>query len=154
MHSKIIKYPDLISSSVITNTEIQSMDIMNIFVLDDNYNDRITWFQTEYKEHNLFYAPNAPMALHILDKQKFDLIFLDHDLDNSWYLQSDHYLFNTGYQVAKGLLATINATTNVIIHSWNPIGADRMLDVLQQRKHGKVHYFPFGHFKSDIWKIF
>jgi len=125
---------------------------MNIFVLDDDFENRIAWFQSAYKDHNLVYALDAVTALDILSKRKFDLIFLDHDLGGD-FLQDSNDL-NTGYQVAKGLLQTINAETNVIVHSWNPAGAKRMLNILQGRARGRALCYPFGRFSADIWQVF
>jgi predicted O-methyltransferase YrrM len=125
---------------------------MNIFVLDDDLEIRISWFQEAYKDHTLVYALDAVTALDILNKRKFDLIFLDHDLGGGFMQDSDYH--NTGYQVAKGLLQTINAETNVIIHSWNPDGAKRMADVLYEREKGRVLRQPFGRFSADIWMVF
>jgi hypothetical protein len=68
---------------------------------------------------------NVKVAIDELHKTKYDMIFLDHDLDQRIYVDSKEE--NTGFQVAKELKHTLNATTLCVIHSLNPIGASMML---------------------------
>jgi len=57
----------------------------------------------------------------------FDLIFLDHDLDNRVFVDSEEE--NTGYQLAK-YIAENNVRGKIIIHSMNTYGAARMQEIL------------------------
>ncbi len=61
----------------------------------------------------------------------FDSIYLDHDLDQRVFVDSDED--NTGYQLAK-YIADKNIDAEIIIHSYNPFGAARMNDVLPDAK--------------------
>jgi hypothetical protein len=82
-------------------------------------------------------------ALNFLCKNKYDIIFLDHDLDDRAFVDSNEA--NTGYQVAKELKNTINASTQCILHTMNSIGAKNMLAVLN-----KATYIPFHILKESI----
>jgi CheY-like chemotaxis protein len=125
---------------------------MKIFVLEDDTEYRIPQFQELFAAHNLVYAVDSGQALEALRQQKFDLIFLDHDLGGQLYVDSRRH--NTGYQVAAGLRKTINAETNVVVHSWNPAGAENIAKLLAKRARGKVKRIPFGQFDARILREF
>jgi hypothetical protein len=105
--------------------------IKKIFVLEDDPS-RIKWFQQKFCMIPLVKIMSMALpAKKELHNQKYDLIFLDHDLDNDVYVDShedlDAIQWNTGYQVMKGIPLSVNKDTPVIIHSLNTVGAANML---------------------------
>ena len=66
-------------------------------------------------------------AVSALDKETFELIFLDHDLDGRTMVESGP---GTGFEVAQHLMTTANKSAQVIVHTLNDKGARAMLDVL------------------------
>ena len=83
-------------------------------------------------------------AITNIQNLKYDLILLDHDLGGRVYVTEDSEN-GTGYDVAKAIPNTINKTTLVVVHSFNPTGVHNILNVLPNAK-----YIPFGEqlFKS------
>lgn len=76
-----------------------------------------------------------------MSNEKFDFIFLDHDLGGQVYVDSEDE--NTGFQLCKHLVKTENIATKVMIHSWNEPAAKKMMEFLNEKKQAKVIYFPF-----------
>lgn len=118
-----------------------------VFLLEDN-EERIKWFKSQYPE--VLVAINVDEARKLLSTQKFDLFFLDHDLEEAHYES-----YNLGYDVSgdrSGLeiaaeiaLENIKNYSNVIIHSWNHDGAKRMSGILPGS-----FLIPFGRFEIDV----
>ena len=85
---------------------------MKIFILEDNL-ERIKWFKDKFIDHTLFISSNVDEAIKLYDSNKpFDTIFLDHDLDDLVFVNSNKK--NTGYQFAK-FLSTQKNTNNTKI---------------------------------------
>jgi len=114
---------------------------MNILILEDNA-ERIKWFVEKLSSHSTKFVTTADDAIAWIRKKKFDLIFLDHDLDGKTYQESGP---GTGFEVAQAIPETENKVTKVIIHSWNTVGAAEMKKLLPE---GTVA--PFGTFSIDI----
>lgn len=99
-----------------------------VFVLEDDQM-RIDWFNEKfYGIPFLFITKDVKEAISILRLIKFDLIFLDHDLEETSFYDEvqaeyDFYNRNNGLKVATALRDTINKETECIIHSMNPSGA-------------------------------
>lgn len=108
---------------------------MKILVLEDNL-QRIIKFKRGLIGHNVDYSETALLAKKLVMHNKYDLIFLDHDLGGEYCVNSDNR--NTGYQVAKQIKDSQNKDTDVIIHSCNYVGAFNIKEVL---KHGNL--IPF-----------
>ena len=109
---------------------------MRIFFLDDNPVRRQR-FASVHSACDIVFAQTAQEAIDVLSKDtNFDQIYLDHDLGNDTFVDSD--LENTGYQVAK-FLSDKDVRGEIIIHSFNAVGAKRMLQVLPQ-----AVYQPFN----------
>lgn len=115
---------------------------MNIFILEDN-KWRLVWFKQHFVGHHLDIASHVDAGEKYICNNKYDIIFLDHDLDDEVYVDSNH--FNTGYQLAKIILDSINKDTPVIVHSMNFPGAQNILSIL---KHG-VHRV-YGTFDKSV----
>jgi CheY-like chemotaxis protein len=98
---------------------------MKVLVLDDEpYRHQI--FQEHLSTEDVRYAWTAVEAVQALLSERFDLVLLDHDLalDDP----------GDGFEVAQALVETPNRETIVIVHSDNPYGAHRMLQVLRNAR--------------------
>lgn len=96
---------------------------MKIFVLEDNL-DRIQKFRQKLHKHSVTYCDYVEDAKKLLEKEKYDVIFFDHDLDNRIMVDSDDP--NTGYQLAKWIRAKGMKFDQIVIHTCNPIGGDNI----------------------------
>lgn len=117
---------------------------MKIFILEDDEN-RNRIFQNMFKKHDLIMTEFAIEAIKSIHIKKYDIIFLDHDLGGRQMVDSSYE--NTGYTVAKEIINSINKHTRVIIHSFNPVGAKNMNDILIHAERR-----PFGTFNESILK--
>jgi len=113
---------------------IDGTNLKSVFVLEDD-DQRIEWFKNTFsKVPNLVFCKKAGPGLEFVQEQKFDLIFLDHDLELDHYSAfmegREMQMETTGYFVAKHLPETINKETPVIIHSMNSVGAESMYQAL------------------------
>lgn len=98
--------------------------VHKIFVLEDSI-ERIKSFRRFLFNKEVVYTDDVDIAIRELTKTKFDLIFLDHDLDGKVFVDST--VEKTGYHVISCLRNSINEETMVIIHSVNPSGAANMV---------------------------
>lgn len=101
---------------------------MKVLFLDDD-EFRHTMVQLDIKRlgAKLVAVRTATDALKRVEREKFDLILLDHDLDGQTYVPSGP---GTGWEVAAAIPESQNADTPVVVHSLNELGARAMLDVL------------------------
>jgi CheY-like chemotaxis protein len=100
---------------------------MKVFCLED-MDVRISVFKKRYANDELTIAKTANEAIAILEKGlDYDLYLLDHDLGGEIFCSSK--LENSGYRVAE-FLSDKNVKGDIVIHSWNPIGAQNMLAIL------------------------
>jgi len=103
--------------------------VKTVFILEDN-EERIEFFNEVFKDCSKFITKNINVAIKELSRMKYDLIFLDHDLEELSVLDGSRPDYDeniaTGYPVAKELRNTVNCETPCIIHSMNPTGASLM----------------------------
>lgn len=121
---------------------------MRILFLDDML---VRWelFKAEVHLFNpsftTIYVQNSDDAISILKNQaKFDVVFLDHDLEDAHYVTGKGRSEKTGKDVAK-FITTLPRTKMpdlVVIHSWNPDGAEAMKYILATRNIVNMCY-PF-----------
>ena len=104
---------------------------MKIFILEDDEN-RIKVFKRSFIGIDLTMTDLADEAIKRLKTEKYDFIFLDHDLGGEVFVDSQNK--NTGSEVAKHITHTLNKSTMVIIHSFNPSGAKNMFDIMKSYK--------------------
>ena len=95
------------------------------------------YFRERWIAHDITHADNVVDAKAQF-APPYDLVCLDHDLGGETYVPSEHE--NTGYQFAR-YLATFQPMS-VVVHSWNNVGADRMVKALEG--HHVVQWMPFG----------
>jgi len=96
---------------------------MDILILEDS-SERQQAFLKKFSEFNLAIVETAQDAIEKLQSQKWDSILLDHDLGGETNVESGP---GTGYEVAQWLANNPDhKPEQIIIHSANPVGRDRM----------------------------
>lgn len=126
----------------------------NILILEDD-ETRIKYFQQRFlnvsSTHQIYYARTAQQAISLLSTiDKFELIFLDHDLGNRVFVSTDDE--NTGSEVVRFLIKNSHKYINTyfIIHSFNTVAAKQMLDDIYENITDNVLYVP-GVWTKDIF---
>jgi len=118
-----------------------------VFVLEDDQ-ERQDWFLKRFFGHTVDIAVSVAEGLTLLKTNRYDTIFLDHDLEFHHYGSNERDDETTGYAVAGYLAQNPRKQPNalVVVHSMNPSGSRRMLDVL--RDHGiNARQLPFPQLK-------
>jgi len=106
---------------------------MKVFALEDN-EVRIVLFRKWIPTIHI--TKDVKVAIELLKKNSYSLIFLDHDLGGVFEVSGP----NTGYEIAK-YIADNDIKGKIIIHSYNTVGAKNMMALLP-----KAIYLPFGSF--------
>jgi len=103
------------------------------------------WFEDKF---DLTVCMNAFTGESAVRSDKFDVIFLDHDLGKDGEeMESEER--NTGYQVSKVIMENVDTSTPIIIHSMNAVGAENMAQLLGAAGF-KVVKVPFGSMRENI----
>jgi len=101
---------------------------MNILILEDSQ-ERIEQFKASLILQKLYIFDNILDAKRECIVTDFNVMFLDHDLDNRMWVDSKEE--NTGYQFIKWMVDNqIQQDSLFYIHSMNPCGANKMLNCL------------------------
>jgi CheY-like chemotaxis protein len=114
------------------NITIKKESLKSIFILEDAQT-RIDWFRKTFDFVDyLVITDKINMALEQIKENKFDLIFLDHDLEEVDITRESCADFDwsqipNGLEVAEQIKHTINKETQVIVHSMNPVGASNII---------------------------
>lgn len=117
---------------------------IQIFLLDDDRR-RHRWFEKRFDGDDLDIAETVDEAKELLKENRYDAIFLDHDLLPEHYESNDHDDFaRTGYAVAEWLNENRdnNRAATVIVHTRNADAAVRMVEKLRETGR-QVEYVPF-----------
>lgn len=102
---------------------------MKVLILEDSVARIETFKRKLANEYDLYFFDQVRDAIEALSLMgPFDIVFLDHDLDDKIYVNSEEP--NTGYQLAKYISDNKLEFTQVIIHSMNAVGSARMKDIL------------------------
>ena len=113
-----------------------------VLVLDDDL-DRVAWFRNRLP--NAEFAHTADEAVKMLAANKYQAVFLDHDLTEEHYTKPTLKSFKgTGQEVAR-FMNTMKYKGVVVIHSRNLLGADMMMEYLPN-----AHLAPYGEFEVDL----
>lgn len=115
---------------------------MKILFLDDDA-IRTKTFRERTIGLSVFTCETVHGAISLLRKHEFAMASLDHDLGGLIHCPSDE---KSGYEVAK-IISKKYPDLPCIIHSFNPSGAKRMLDVLPN-----AVLIPFG--SETYWRAF
>jgi DNA-binding LytR/AlgR family response regulator len=110
---------------------------MKILFLDDNV-QRLMHAKKKWFAHDLILVETSYDAIEALKKNNFDFVSLDHDLGGKEYVPSGE---NTGYEVAQFIAKMKNPPPIVVVHSWNSVGARKMVQELENVT--EVDYQPF-----------
>lgn len=102
---------------------------MKILILDDDI-ERHRQFQKNFGHHDLTQVSTVEEAIRFLKTNKFDAVFLDHDLGGHSNVKSGGKE-PTGYDVALFMKENPQyMPKEVYIHSMNPAGAKNIKQVL------------------------
>ena len=102
---------------------------MRIFVLDDDM-QRIKWFKNAFldEKNSVYYSHNPVEAEQMLRNNKYDSIWLDHDLGGA-YTRGP---LGDGIDLARVMAKDkIQVDTPVVVHSLNHDGSENMLAALK-----------------------
>lgn len=117
---------------------------MKILFLDDS-TERIKVMKNNFgkKPNRLDVAETSRQAVHLLKKNSpYDMVMLDHDLGIE---SRTTRIEETGFQVAK-FITTLNTRlqpARIVIHTHNPVGAQRIKALLDIHKI-KCEISPFS----------
>lgn len=124
-------------------------DRMRILVLDDD-DERHEKFKHHLQGHNVEHVFTVDGIITVLlAEPNFDVVFLDHDLNDNWKYKSVSHIDGdnipgyigkcrvelNGVDVASfiaKILPKEKRPKAVVVHSWNPEGAEKMLEVLRE----------------------
>ena len=125
---------------------------LRVFVLDDD-TARHEWFAARFKRDHLDSAVEPARAIELLAANRYDAIFLDHDLLPEHYKnQQGEDDERTGYAVAAWLAgrgAGLHSAASVIVHTRNADGAWRMVSLLRDAGLTAEHV-PFPYLSQKI----
>lgn len=102
---------------------------MKIFIFEDDIN-RKKWFELTLKDNEVVCTDDLDLAVKCLMSTKYDMVFLDHDLEDKDY---------TGMDVAHVIGCTKNKDSWINIHSMNVVAAERMRQVMNDAGCGNVN---------------
>lgn len=117
---------------------------MTRILIVDDMETRHDSFRGWLPEAERVHVYNYDQAVKALQGDKFDVVYLDHDLSEMQTLGLEDSE-QSGYDVAL-YISKLKATKKpgrVVIHTWNPVGARRIAEVLHAAKISFVRQ-PFG----------
>lgn len=125
---------------------------MRVLFLDDDPNRRRI-AREYFAGHDLSEAETAQQAIHMLKKYSpYDLVHLDHDLGGDVFAPSNEV---SGFHVAQFIVGmeADKLPKRVVVHSYNPGGANKMLWMLAQTKsYIPTTYEPFNLYRKETPK--
>jgi CheY-like chemotaxis protein len=118
---------------------------MKILILEDDPLRQLS-FKENLKLHDVTIVDTSKFAIEKLKTEKYNLLFLDHDLGGQVYVTSGE---NTGYEVAKFLEENKqHLPETVIVHTLNPGGGDNIMRALPS-----AIRLPFAWIKTNLQKL-
>ena len=113
------------------------MSAKNILILEDD-NTRIKIFKDKYFGHNLTCTKSSKECIEHLKDTSWDILFLDHDLGGEIMVEPGEK--ETGTDVAIFLNQNESCIPPlVVIHSLNPVGSKRMLEMIPNSTYVPFH---------------
>ncbi len=119
---------------------------MKILFLDDDERRLDTARRIYQREHDLHMVTTAKAAIEALQKETFDTVMLDHDLEGEFFVESSRK--DCGMEVVRWMVENRPVVGNVIVHSWNQRAGMEMTDLLKEAGFN-VEYTPFTYIESD-----
>ena len=113
----------------------------NILIIDDDA-FRHTTFTVLYNKHELSHVYTYNDALDTLKSNKFDVVFLDHDLQGAYIEDPILTVEKTGLDIAIWMTRNLLEKPKVYIHSMNPVGS-RMIFMMLSEAGFPVTITPF-----------
>ena len=121
---------------------------MRIFILEDDYR-RVAWFCEEFGEDVILHSSKVAKAAKTLREEKFDIIFLDHDLTRESQMVVDDEI-ESGRDLAKIMSEeSLSTDATVVVHSLNEVGANLICDILDGT-HSRVHRVDYFKLKFKV----
>jgi len=126
---------------------------IRVLLLEDDER-RCEWFAKRFKGDALDVAMDVERARELLTSERYDAIFLDHDLMPEHYNSSTLDDERTGYAIASFLASQpdLQRAATIMVHSYNADGGLRMVEELR-RAGRQAEYVPF-HFLEDRIRTF
>jgi len=109
-----------------------------LFLDDDLLRHEVFAEMAKAAGHESFHAHTIGEFMGMTDGKPFDQVFLDHDLNDFEFESKFTDMYGTGEQTgvdaARWLASQLpeHRPSRVVIHSWNPPGAQRMRAVLEE----------------------
>jgi len=121
---------------------------IRVLLLEDDER-RSEWFAKRFKGDELDLATDVERAKELLASERYDAIFLDHDLMPEHYNSPSRDDERTGYAIASFLASQpdLQRAATIMVHSYNADGGLRMVEELR-RAGRQAEYVPF-HFLED-----
>jgi CheY-like chemotaxis protein len=106
---------------------------LRVFLLDDDVL-RHEWFAKQFAGDRVDVAADPARSIELLSSNRYDLIFLDHDLLPEHYYAEGFDDERSGYAVARWLSERPDrcAAAQIIAHTRNADGALRMVELLRR----------------------
>lgn len=116
---------------------------IRVFLLEDDER-RCSWFAKRFKGDELVIATDVSRAKDLLGSERYDAIFLDHDLIPEHYGSSSNDDERTGFAIAAFLASRpdLQRAASILVHSYNADGGLRMVEELR-RAGRQAEYVPF-----------
>lgn len=99
-----------------------------ILVLDDDLT-RLMAFNQRLIGSVVDCVTTSKEAIDKLKENEYQIVYLDHDLGGMTHCTSGE---NTGYEVAKFISTMETRPRNIVIHSFNTVGAKNMMSLLPE----------------------
>lgn len=120
---------------------------MKILIIDDE-EQRHYGFAQHYIGNQICEAYNVDKAIRFLEAKDFDLIHLDHDLqDFEHFIDGRKPVEHTGMEVCSYLIKR-GYLGKVIIHSWNSVASLKMKKMFEDANIN-VSYEPYATYTSE-----
>jgi len=120
---------------------------MNIFFLDDD-KTRIEVFSALCSDAVI--VETSLEAISAIGSKSWDIVFLDHDLGGEQFIDSGRK--DTGAEVARWIVKNKPKIDLIVVHSYNPDGAENMRSLLSQAGYN-VKKIPFSNLMKHISTI-
>jgi len=117
-----------------------------VFIFED-MEDRLKFFKKILVDHDLQHTDQIEKAKKILLNEKWDFVFLDHDMEERF--MDSKTTQNNGYQLAKWIVENKIKIEQIIIHSMNSVGAGNIREALRE-SYPTVNYVPFNVLRQSL----
>ncbi len=116
---------------------------MHVLIVEDSQN-RIDWFKAKFnsKHDVVHYASTTKQANDYLNMHRYNVIFIDHDLNGSMYMPT--HSPESGSEVVRHMITIAANVDIVIVHSHNEPAALSMVSVLMENGYAVCRQ-PFKH---------